>query len=88
MRRRVVIAVGLLVMWGGWVGAGRMAGAADDSTVLIPQTSLDQIYKKLDDIAKGQQAKSDISTQLDQMLKNQEAMMADLQIIKIRTLHR
>ena len=86
--RRVVIAVGLLVMGGCWVGAGRMAGAADTSTALSPRASLDQIYEKLDDIAKEQQGTSDVSKQLDQILKNQDAIMADLQIIKVRTVHR
>ena len=88
MRRRVMM-VSLLVAVASWVAVGPMAAAAEDSsTVLIPQTSLDQIYKKLDDIAKGQQAKSEISKQLDQILKNQQAIMAELGVIKIRATRR
>ena len=89
--RRAVIVVSLLAVLGGYGGvAGRMAQAETGTTVLVGQTTLDDIYKKLDEIAKQRQGggAKDMGGQLAQILKNQDAIMADLQIIKVRSLHR
>ena len=80
--RRMMLVLGLLVALGG------MAWADNTTTTLVPQASLDQIYEKLDQLAKQQRGENDISRQVAQILKNKEAIMADLQIIKIRSLHR
>lgn len=93
MRRWLIgmalIAAGAAVAGG---GAGRLAAGAEGSatTVLISQTSLDDIYRKLEEITQHQrqQGRGDAAKQLDQVLKNQEAIMAELQIIKVRASRR
>ena len=90
--RRAVIVVSLLAVLGGYGGvAGRMAQAEAPTTVLVGQATLEDIYKKLDDIAQQRQGGGggkDLEGQVARILKNQEAILADLQIIKIRSLHR
>ena len=91
MRRRMLAVVGLAVMLG--VGAGWRSAQAEttSTTVLVGQTTLDDIYKKLDEIVqqrRGGGGAKDIEGQLAQILKNQEAMMAELQVIKIRATRR
>ena len=86
--RRVVIVMSLLMVLGCWAVRSRPARAEDIPTTLIPQASLDQIYNKLDEIAKRQTDDKAVSQQLARILKNQEAMMAELYIIKIRTSRR
>ena len=92
--RRTAIMVGLLVALSGAGVAGRVAAAEETSNpsnasaTLVPQASLDDLFKKLDSIRQHQDDLKNVSKQLEQVLKNQDAIMADLQIIKIRTLHR
>ena len=89
--RRAVIVVSLLAVLGGYGGvAGRMAQAETGTTVLVGQTTLDDIYKKLDEIAKQRQegGAKGIEEQLARVLKNQEAIMAELQIVKVRASRR
>ena len=86
--RRGVIVVSLLVAlgWGG--GLGRMVRAEDTSTVLMGQASLEEIYKKLDEIAKYQHENKEIGRQLDQILKNQAKILEELSVVKIRATRR
>ena len=89
--RRAVIILSLLVALGGYGGAaGRAAQAETGTTVLVGQTSLDDIYKKLDEIAQRRQGggAEHIERQLDQVLKNQAAILAELDVIKIRVSRR
>ena len=86
--RRLVMIVSLLVLWGGWAGVGRLARAEEASNVLIPQASLDDIAKKLDSIRTYQEHLKDLSARLDHILQNQETILAELYVIKIRTSRR
>ena len=92
--RRIVLMISLLVVLGGVGVAVRVASAEDasnaaaTSTALIPQTTLSDIYTKLDSIRRHQDDLKNVSKQLEQVLKNQDAIMADLQIIKVRTVRR
>ena len=86
MRRWVVLAVLLGLGLGGGVRPVQSADTttAEVSTVTLPQSSLDDIYKKLDSIRRHQDDVKDVSKKMDQVLKNQETILSELYIVKVR----
>ena len=87
-RRSTVVLVGLLVA-GACVG-GRCAAAATevvDTTVTMPQASLDDIDKKLNVIRQRQEELKRVPAQLEQVLKMQAQILEELEVVKVRASH-
>ncbi len=84
MRRVLIIAV-VWAMLGVWGGARWAMGAEESNTmVTLPQTSLEDLYKKLDTIQRRQDDVKNVAKQLDQVLKNQARILEELDIVKVR----
>ena len=87
-RRSTVVLVGLLVA--GACVSGRCAVAATetvDTTVTMPQASLDDIDKKLNAIRQRQEELKRVPAQLDQVLKMQAQILEALEVVKVRASH-
>lgn len=87
--RRAMLVLGVIAVCAVVSGVvWRRAEAESASTILLPQASLDDLSKKLDEIAKYQRENQQGAKQLAQILKNQETILSELAVIKVRASRR
>ena len=71
--------------------AGGQARAADETpatTVLLPQKSIDDLAVQLTAVERGQSELRDVAAKLDRVLQQQQKILEELDIIKIRVSRR
>ena len=73
-----------------WLLTARSAGGeeADGTSVLLPQKSVNEIYQQLESIRRQQDELTGVAEKLDQVLKNQETILSELNVVKMRVSRR